>query len=159
MLVLAAIVLFCLFMARANRNARWFRAPLSNSPGWAAGWFFVPIAFWWKPYYAMKEIWQGSDPDPAVNPLQARVSALLPWWWAMFVLRTVAGMVSNQIRDVKTPSDVIDASWIQVVGLPPSIAAAILAGVVVRALARRQDARQQREVAGASAPVTASAAP
>ena len=72
LLVLAAIVLFCLFMPRANRNARAFGAPMSNSPGWAAGWFFVPVAFWWKPYYAMKEIWQGSDPDPTVHALQSR---------------------------------------------------------------------------------------
>lgn len=158
LLTLAAVVLFCLFMPRANRNARWFRAPLSNSPGWAAGWFFVPVAGWWKPYYAMKEIWRGSDPDPAVNPLEAPGSALVGWWWAMFVLRTIGGMVTYQLQ-VKTPSDLIDAAWIQIICLAPSIAAAILAGAVVRALARRQDERQRRELAGASPAATAGAAP
>jgi hypothetical protein len=158
LLSLTAIVLFCLFMPRANRNARSFGAPLSNSPGWSAGWFFVPVAFWWKPYYAMKEIWQGSDPDPAVPAFQAKVSALLPWWWWMFVLRTIGGMVTNQVNGAK-PSDVLMATQIQVVWFVPSIAAAILAGAVVRALARRQDERQRRELARTAAPVTASAAP
>src|SRR5947207_9229050 len=44
------IVLFCVFMARANRNARAFGSPMSNTPGWSAGWFFIPFANWWKPY-------------------------------------------------------------------------------------------------------------
>ena len=149
-------------MPRANRNARAFGAPLSNSPGWAAGWFFVPIAFWWKPYYAMKEIWQGSDPDPAVNPLQARVSALLPWWWTYCSrLRTVAGMVASKDGMCKTPSDVIDASWIQVVG-PVAVDRGRDSGRAssVRALARRQDERQKRRGSRARrAPVTAGAAP
>ena len=79
-LVIPTIVLFCLFMPRANRNARAFGAPMSNSPGWAAGWFFIPVAFWWKPYYAMKEIWEGSDPDPNVHAVQSAVSPLLPLW-------------------------------------------------------------------------------
>ena len=39
-----AVVLFCLFMPRANRNARAFGSLMTTSPGWAAGWFFVPIA-------------------------------------------------------------------------------------------------------------------
>lgn len=155
---LAAVILFCLFMPRANSNARWFRAPLVNSPGWAAGWFFVPVAFWWKPYQAMKEIWQGSDPDPAVPASEARVSPLLPWWWAMFLLRTIVGMFANKLH-ARSASDVITASWLANVRHVPSIAAAILAGAVVRALARRQDERQRRERAREPAPVTAAAVP
>jgi len=159
LLSLTAIVLFCLFMPRANRNARWFRAPLSNSPGWSAGWFFIPIAQWWKPYAAMKEIWQGSDPDPSVAASQAPGSALISWWWVMYVVRTIGGMASNQLRHVKTATDLIDASWVQIVFRPPSILAALLAGMVVRALARRQDERQRRELATPTGSVTAGAAP
>jgi heme/copper-type cytochrome/quinol oxidase subunit 2 len=148
LLSLAVVVLFCLFMPRANRNARSFGAPLSNSPGWAAGWFFIPIAMWWKPYYAMKEIWQGSDPDPAVPPPEAKVPALLPLWWWTFVLRTLGGFVTNRMRG-PNPADLMTAIQSQLVWFVPSIGSAILAGLVVRALARRQDERQRRELAGA----------
>jgi hypothetical protein len=161
LLYLATIVLFCVFMPWVNRNARWFRAPLENSPGWAAGWFFVPIASWWKPYQAMKEIWQGSDPDPAVLALDAPVSALLPWWWAMFVLKTIGEMIMNQTK-AHGAAELISASRLRIVCHVPSIAAAILAAAVVRALARRQDERQRREraaVKAGAAPVTAGAAP
>jgi hypothetical protein len=159
LLSLAVVVLFCVFMVHANRNARSFGAPLSNSPGWAAGWFFVPIAMWWKPYYAMKEIWQGSDPDPAVSPSDVKVPAMLPLWWWMFVLRTLGGTLTNQIRGA-TGSAVLVVKPSQLLWFVPSVAAAILAGAVVRALARRQDERQRRELAGAAPPaVTAGAAP
>jgi hypothetical protein len=141
-LILAAVVLFCLFMPRANRNARSFGSPMSNSPGWAAGWFFVPVAFWWKPYYAMKEIWQGSDPDPTVHAALAPVPALLPLWWWMDLLRSVGGAMSNRIT----------GSWTEIVCRIPSLAAAILAAAVVRAVARRQDERQRRQNAASTPP-------
>ena len=58
---------------------------MSISAGWAAGYFFIPIMNLWKPYQAMKEIWQGSDPDPTVHAFSVRVPALLPWWWGLFL--------------------------------------------------------------------------
>ncbi len=150
-LVLAAIVLFCLFMPRANRNARSFGSPMTNSPGWAAGWFFVPVALWWKPYYAMKEIWQGSDPDPTVHAALAPVPALLPLWWWMDLLRSAAPMVAKQMHG-KSASEMITRSWTEIVCRIPSLAAAILAAAVVRAVARRQDERQRRQNAAATPP-------
>lgn len=158
-LVLPAIALFCLFMARANRNAHAFGAPMANSPGWAAGWFFIPVAFWWKPYYAMKEIWQGSDPDPNVHSLQSAVSFLLPLWWWMFLLRALGGMTVRHLNErVHAPADLIEACWAQIAFLFPSAAAGLLAAAVVRGVARRQRERQARRFApGAS--LTAAAAP
>ena len=32
----------------------------SFTPGWSVGWFFVPIMNPWKPFQAMREIWQAS---------------------------------------------------------------------------------------------------
>src|SRR5690349_2245412 len=51
--MLAAGVLFCFFMPRANRNARAFGSLLTISPGWTVGWWFIPVACWWMPYQAM----------------------------------------------------------------------------------------------------------
>jgi len=150
------IVLFCIFMVRANKNARAFGSPMSNTPGWAAGWFFVPVAFWWKPYDAMKEIWQGSEPDPSVYAWHSRVSPLLPWWWAMWVLRTVAAIAGSFIGKGTSPvQNMIDTCQAQLIGLLPELAVAVLAAAVVLAVARRQDERQRRHPAGTPLPASA----
>ena len=46
---------------RANYNARQLgAADMRFTPGWAVGWHFIPIAWFWKPYQAMTEIWRAS---------------------------------------------------------------------------------------------------
>jgi hypothetical protein len=54
--VLAAFVLVGVWIYRANANAHALGGDLSVSPGWAVGWFFVPIACLFKPYLAMRRL-------------------------------------------------------------------------------------------------------
>ena len=50
---LATAVVFGIWIVRANKNARALGAKnLSASPGWALGYFFVPILNLWKPFKA-----------------------------------------------------------------------------------------------------------
>lgn len=152
---LAAIVAYCLFMPRANKNARAFGAPLRNTPGWAAGWFFVPIVYLWKPYYAMKEIWQGSDPDPTVHAFDAPVSPLVPLWWCMYLAFFFSrGFFSQAGKDEPGPSSFIAMSNVRIVISVITIVAALLAAAVVRRLALRQEERQRRHPAGSLLPAT-----
>jgi uncharacterized protein DUF4328 len=142
---LAIVVLFCAFMPRANRNARVFGSPMSMSAGWAAGYFFIPIMNLWKPYQAMKEIWQGSDPDPAVHAFSVRVPALLPWWWVLFLGHFVgSGATANLNTYLRSVGDHAIAARVSTGRSLVSIAAALLAIAVVRAVARRQDERHAR---------------
>jgi Domain of unknown function (DUF4328) len=140
------VVWFCMFMVRANRNARSFGSPMSFRPGWAAGYFFVPILMLWKPYQAMKEIWQGSDPDPNAQPFSVRVSSLIGWWWALYLLHNVGGRLVWQVnKNLNGPKDFINAAWTELLTSGLTIGAALLAIAVVRAVARRQDERQTRQ--------------
>ena len=83
---LTAMILVLVWIHRANYNARQLGATgLKMSPGWAVGWYFVPVAWFWKPYQAMKEIWQAS-----VSPKhwwRQAGSPLLGWWWALWLLQ------------------------------------------------------------------------
>ena len=84
-LILAVSGVFGLmWIYRASFNVRQLGAAnLRFSPRWCVGWYFIPIANLWKPYQAMKEIWQAS-----VNPSawkHERASALLPWWWFLWI--------------------------------------------------------------------------
>lgn len=53
---------FMMWTFRAAHNLRALGAlALKTTPGWAVGWYFVPIANLWKPYQAGIEIWQASQ--------------------------------------------------------------------------------------------------
>jgi heme/copper-type cytochrome/quinol oxidase subunit 2 len=153
-LALAVTVLFCLFMPRANRNARAFGSLMTISPGWAAGWFFVPVANFWMPYQVMKEIWQGSDPDPNVRPALVEAPGLIKWWWMTYLLRGVAGpAVYFASRDENRTQAAIDLSTVTIATSVLTLIAAPLAAATVRAVARRQDERQKRHPAGTPLPL------
>jgi hypothetical protein len=78
------------FIYRANLNAQRLGADLEYSPGWAVGYYFIPILNIWKPYQAMREIWQASE-SPR-NWQRMDRPGLLPAWWALWLL---AGFIDN----------------------------------------------------------------
>lgn len=152
------VVLFCLLMPRANRNARSFGATdLEFTPRWAAGWFFVPIVSLWRPYRALKEIWQASEPrpDPRLLRSSREVPALLPLWWAAFIVNQISGNASGRLAaSAETPGLFILANKVEAVSSASGVIAAVLALAVVRALARRQTERHALEgTAGAAGPL------
>jgi len=96
-LVCATLLIFVVAATWIYRAAGNLRAldvqGLKVSPGWAVGWYFVPIANLWKPYEAMKEIWQAST-----RPQQwqgAAVSPVLPLWWTLWLLDVVIPWITT----------------------------------------------------------------
>jgi hypothetical protein len=84
MIVALAVAVLC-WIYRANSNARALgAASMRFTPGWAVGWYFIPIFNLWKPYQAMKEIWRASANPPDWQS-QGR-SPLLPWWWFLWIV-------------------------------------------------------------------------
>src|SRR5262245_42808360 len=58
---IVTVVIFAIWIHRANYNARQLGATgMRFSPGWAVGWYFIPIAILWKLYLAIGEVWQTS---------------------------------------------------------------------------------------------------
>ncbi len=84
-MMLAAVILVLTWTYRANANCRRLGATgMRFRPGWAVGWFFVPVANLWKPYQVMREIWAASR-DPDRWQTQA-APAILKWWWGLFLV-------------------------------------------------------------------------
>ena len=88
---------FSLYAACAVTALRWIYLANSNAhalgaegmqftPAWAIGWYFVPLANLWKPYQAMKEIWQASA--TGTDWREVKAPALLRWWWGFWLLST-----------------------------------------------------------------------
>jgi len=98
---IGTIIVFLLWMHQAAKNVRAFgQQMLEFTPGWAVGWWFVPVASWWLPYKALREIWKASDPESVgassnggTSWSAAAVPALFPVWWATYMLNSFAGMI------------------------------------------------------------------
>jgi hypothetical protein len=88
--VLAFLVLKWIY--RANYNARKLGAEnMKFTPGWSIGYYFIPILAIWKPYQAMKEIWQASK-----NPLDwtsQNPSGILSIWWILWLTSNILGQI------------------------------------------------------------------
>jgi len=84
-LALATIILAAVWIYRAATNLRALDVQgLTIGPGWAVGWYFIPIANFWKPYQAMREIWQASSRTRQWQDLAT--PSLLPAWWGLWLL-------------------------------------------------------------------------
>jgi len=86
MFILSFVVLFASFFAvgfwlyRAHANAiAADLAALEYTPGWAIGWYAIPIANLFKPYGAMKELWQASHRE-AIDSDQTAPGLIWLWW-------------------------------------------------------------------------------
>ncbi|MHC4974407.1 MAG: DUF4328 domain-containing protein [Planctomycetota bacterium] len=120
---IALIVLFCLWIPRANRNARALGATgMVFSPRSCVIWYLIPILNLFVPYLAMKEIWLASDPSGAWQ--RRKASLLLPLWWGLFLLSILASFAAYgwQPHDnfctpsdswrCRTPSTLRSPSWL-----------------------------------------------
>jgi hypothetical protein len=87
--LIAAIFCF-VWIYRAMAVAHRVMPTLTISPGWAVGWFFVPIASLWKPYEAVAQIVEGS-----AGPRMVATRSLAGWWWGAWLARTAIGFFAS----------------------------------------------------------------
>jgi hypothetical protein len=82
---------------RANLNARGLGAgDMRFTPGWAVGWYFIPIANLWKPLQAMREIWHASA-NPHAAGSAGPTPPLLGAWWALWLISNFLGQLSLRL--------------------------------------------------------------
>lgn len=89
-----AAILFLYFVYFACANARAMERPdMDVTPGWAVGWFFIPVASLFKPYQALKEIHRASDPEAGAESWKLfAVPGYFPLWWAGWIGYNLAGV-------------------------------------------------------------------
>lgn len=148
-LFIATVVFFLIWEHRSFKNLAALQAQnLEFSPGWSVGWWFVPFANLVKPYQAMTELWNESDPDfdPELGFLSSSSSApqIMVWWWALFIISNISMQISSKMSD----STIADISVYFPVAL---IIASVLRGVdafliitIIKNITRRQELRFQK---------------
>ena len=103
LILIACFILVGRWIYRASANAHAVGRELSITPGWAVGWYFVPLANLVMPYQAMRETWDSSHESAGLEA--DRDTPLLPWWWGLW-------LVTNIVSNV--------AAWSSGLGGPPT---------------------------------------
>jgi len=87
---LGAAISLLLWMYRAFENlvAAGIKK-LSYTPGWAVGWWFVPLANCYKPYSAMCELSMASNPKGGIDNWYdcEKRTIFTVWWWSWIASR------------------------------------------------------------------------
>ena len=133
---LVGFVVTCLWLYRVRTDAdiRHPEATHARRKGWAwAGWL-VPVVNLWFPFQIVRDVlkaFRASAP-----------TALLGWWWALYLLTNVSSVIGPQL----TGFDEINTSGVEQLGIIEGINAALTVVTLVLWLAviRRVDQAQRR---------------
>ena len=139
-----AAILILRWIHRANYNARQLgAADMQFTPGWAIGWYFIPIASLWKPYQAMKEIWRASA-DPG-NWTSQPSSPLLSWWWFLWLLCNGLNQSSFRLmQHAQTITDYEHASIVTLLSDLSTIPLDLVFLAIIKIIYDRQMAHHRR---------------
>jgi hypothetical protein len=90
LVAIATFICFGRWILLAHRNLQALGARhVEFTPGWALGWFFIPVASLWKPYQAMKSLWQMSR--HVHKPDIQETTWVLPTWWTLWLVSVYLG--------------------------------------------------------------------
>jgi hypothetical protein len=103
--LLACYILVGRWIYRTNANAHLLSEEMTISPGWAVGWYFIPVANLWKPFQAMKESWLATHYSG--NWHAEPVPSLLGWWWGLWLTTNFIGNISFQLSRVGGDSSLV----------------------------------------------------
>ena len=132
LVVIATIVLFAMWVYRVNSNVHALGSPdLRFTPGWAVGWYFVPVANLWKPYQVMKEIWRASSNPGAWQ--SETTSPVLGWWWFWWIVSSIVSNVSMRMSlRAEDLDELISVGPINIASCVLDLVSAIFALLIVK---------------------------
>jgi hypothetical protein len=149
-LYILTVIFFLIWMHRSYKNLDPLGARhLEHTPGWAVGYWFIPIFNLFRPLQVVREMWNESDPDadPELGFLSssAGTPALLGIWWALWLLSNITGNISARLdMTAKDESNAAFSTAIYGVASIVSMFAAIAAIQVVNGITARQQERFER---------------
>jgi hypothetical protein len=137
-------VLILRWIYQANKNARQFGAKdMVFSPGWSIGFYFIPIVSLWKPYQAMKEIWQASQ-NPTNWPVE-KVSSILGIWWFFWIANSMVGQAAFRMsRRAEEISEIMNVNLVSQASEVISIPLALVTWLMIKKVSNAQLAMQER---------------
>jgi hypothetical protein len=145
----ATVIVWCIWQHHTQANAVVLSGGgLRFTPGWAVGWWFIPIANLWKPFQSVRELWKASHGGGWQT---IATWSLLGWWWATWLLGSLNVQLGSNARfgilfgssvdvqNVSVAEAIAEDRW-RVAWLAFRVVAAALAIVIVRSVERLQQA-------------------
>jgi multisubunit Na+/H+ antiporter MnhC subunit len=157
LVALAIFVLLIIWLYRAAKNNEALgRQNPRLGPGWAIGGWFIPVANFVIPFIVMDDVWRGSDPSIPRGDPNWRRSLTFGAIWAWLVTAViwfVPTLIASSTGDVRAdePEKVRRDDILRIIGAVGAIIAAVLAILVTRRIAARQEECLQAQQATAPA--------
>lgn len=155
LLLLAIPGFFIWWTRRATCNVPALGAARPDfSPGWAVGWWFVPIAAWFQPFRVIRQAWRAGDDalgtEESEDWRQAGVSGWAAVWWVGHILVTpfwsgAAGMPDSAVMEAEELGDV--AAVVLVLDALMVVVTALTLWVVAALTSRQEEANRRLDAA------------
>jgi hypothetical protein len=131
-------IIFMVWVYRAMARARELTPTLTITPGWAVGWFFVPVASLWMPYGVMTEIVEGSG--VSAPAYAERTRTLIGWWWGAWIARSLLSLFGAFASRASESGGSINMTLVvmMVLGSAAGIGSAWALSMIVTRVARLQ---------------------
>jgi hypothetical protein len=144
-------IVWLIWLHRAYKNLQLVGSKKSQfTPGWAVGYWFVPLFNLVRAYQIVVDLWIRSDTGNAAdNVASLPRPQLVAAWWAVYLFSGFAGRYAASIAtESHTAAELLTVTNVDMLADALSIAAALLAIAVVRGI----DQRQQRFAISTSRP-------
>ena len=139
-------IVFLCWTWRVCKNAHALgMTPMTNTPGWAVGWYFIPIFNLWKPYMALREAFLASCfPDGE----QQSGTSIFPAWWCFHIVSAILGQISGRMAfslgDSPEMAQLLTLNGIQITeGVVDILLNALTLVIVLRFLRCQRETREK----------------
>lgn len=135
---LITFFIFLIWIYRINSNCHALGAKnMKFTPGWAVGYYFIPIICLWRPYQVMKEMYKASK-NP-INWKNENYSMILNWWWLLFITSGLLYILAfNYVMQFKDIDYLINATQILIISDCLKIITTILALIIADKIYKMQ---------------------
>lgn len=140
-LYLPTAIIFLYWLHRSYRNLRELHAgELRFTPGWAVGYWFVPVLNLWRPKQVLDDLWRGTR-EPRAD--SASKSTLIALWWGCWIGGLIVSRVAG-VGDVGTLTDLKRENVLLLVAHLLELVSALCLFRLIGDATRRQEAAAER---------------
>lgn len=143
---IACYIVSAVWLYRASANAQAIDPdPDRMRPGWALGWFAIPIANLWMPFRAVKQCWNSSIHGPGA--LGAAAPGFFAIWWSCWIGADILAVLSYRMSSQPGVGAQYPVLWIDATqGIVACVSAMLWIRIMRGVAAAQQDHSAMSEV-------------
>jgi hypothetical protein len=144
---LITIIVFAMWIHRAASNI--VAAGVSGfdyTPGWAIGWYFIPFANLFKPFAAMRQIWNASHGGSGAYLNDGQ--SLLTGWWTFWLISSILNNISFRMNMGSSDPDTLRTA--SIVGIAAMVSDLVLYPLALKLVTSITAAQRTRMDAAAT---------